>query len=210
MRVFHPPSSPSLSSLFRASGAGPHYDTTSNDPFNNRRVATWLVYLQGVKKGGQTVFPLLSASSESKHVTPSSSEHGMALARERFEPACRGKGRGSDAVVVQPQKGMAVLFFPVDPRTKEIDRRMVHGACPVKSNTKWIMQQWVHEDVFVPSLEKSVLALFPWPQKTIAQARPRMPRGTCVTCASLSSMRTPWQPDVCSPSGRGGCANTRK
>ncbi|GAB4820202.1 hypothetical protein N2152v2_007248 [Parachlorella kessleri] len=97
-----------------------HKEGTAN---GGNRYATVLMYLSDVEEGGETIFPNLPA------------------------PKTRDNSGFSDCakphVAVKPRKGDAVLFHSIRP-TGEIERRSMHGACPVVKGIKWSAAKWMH------------------------------------------------------------------
>jgi prolyl 4-hydroxylase len=55
----------------------------------------------------------------------------------------RGGGTQFDTVTVLPQAGRAVVFYPSDPETGEVDQRLGHAALPPIDCEKWVMQVWI-------------------------------------------------------------------
>lgn len=101
---------------------GPGTDETGAREFlacGGQRLATILVYLNSVTRGGETAFPLLNGTGEVR------------------APTLR----------VSPERGRALIFFPgrVD---GGIDDRLLHEALPVpQGQTKWVAQMWVRHGV---------------------------------------------------------------
>lgn len=96
-----------------------HKDGTSN---GGNRYATVLSYLSDVEEGGETYFPFLPA--------PAGDNEGFTDCARKY-------------VAVQPKKGDALLFHNIQP-SGALEKRSMHGACPVIKGTKWAMAKWIH------------------------------------------------------------------
>eukprot|EP00249_Psilotum_nudum_P007568 c20660_g1_i1 orf=846-1700(+) len=107
----------------------PHYDyfhDMVNQKLGGHRVATILMYLSNVVRGGETVFPN-SQDPQTKDDTWSE---------------CSKKG-----IAVKPEKGDALLFFSLNPDGIP-DTRSLHGSCPVIEGEKWSATKWIHVKSF--------------------------------------------------------------
>lgn len=97
-----------------------HHDfgyRTLNDPKQEARFLTLLLYLNEGMKGGETSFP-------------------------RWVNA-----ETSDALMVTPEVGKAVLFYSQLP-DGNLDDVSQHAAIPIEQGEKWLINLWVHDPIY--------------------------------------------------------------
>jgi len=110
-----------------------HYDTfdpASYGPQVSQRVASVLLYLTDVEEGGETHFPLEGREGLER------------LRRGHIDyKTCEGGLR------VAPRAGDALLFWNVHPNAT-LDKRALHGGCPVVRGEKWVATKWIRDKSF--------------------------------------------------------------
>ncbi|KAJ0981623.1 hypothetical protein J5N97_009878 [Dioscorea zingiberensis] len=105
----------------------PHFDyfhDKANQELGGHRIATVLMYLSNVAKGGETIFP----NSEGKLTQP----------KDDTWSDCAKNG-----YAVKAEKGDALLFFSLHPDAST-DASSLHGSCPVIEGEKWSATKWIH------------------------------------------------------------------
>ncbi|MQM13105.1 hypothetical protein Taro_046030 [Colocasia esculenta] len=105
----------------------PHYDTYY-DPqtltLGGHRIATVLMYLSNVTRGGETIFPM--------------SEMKDSQVKDNTWSPCASTG-----YAVKPVRGNAVLFFNLYPDATPDDKSS-YGGCMVLEGVKWSATKWIH------------------------------------------------------------------
>ncbi|EOA23302.1 hypothetical protein CARUB_v10018771mg [Capsella rubella] len=105
----------------------PHFDfyyDTKTLKNGGHRVATVLMYLSNVTKGGETVFPMWKGK--------------LPQLKDDSWSECAKQG-----YAVKPKKGDALLFFDLHPNATT-DETSLHGSCPVIEGEKWSATKWIH------------------------------------------------------------------
>lgn len=119
----------------------PHYDfyqDKSKSVFSGHRIATVVMYLSNVTRGGETYFP----RSEIKD-TQSKDSTWSNCAMNKFG--------------LKPTKGDALLFFNLHPNVTT-DERSLHGSCLVVEGEKWSATKWIRVRAFEGGKDRSSLS----------------------------------------------------
>ncbi|KAI5065300.1 hypothetical protein GOP47_0019995 [Adiantum capillus-veneris] len=107
----------------------PHYDffqDNYNIQMGGHRIATVLMYLSNVTKGGETIFPNAPDYRVKDDTWSECAKRGLS---------------------VKPIQGDALLFFSLTTEAKT-DTSSLHGSCPVVAGEKWSATKWIHVDSF--------------------------------------------------------------
>ncbi|CAN0924406.1 Probable prolyl 4-hydroxylase 7 [Linum grandiflorum] len=129
----------------------PHYDyfhDKANQQLGGHRIATVLMYLSNVARGGETVFPDAEGkdSQPKPHDWSDCAKEGYAVNWIECDELT-----SYDLRTVKPEKGDALMFFSLHPDATT-DPTSLHGSCPVIEGEKWSATKWIH----VRSFEEAI------------------------------------------------------
>lgn len=100
-----------------------------------KRDATFLVYLNSVLRGGETIFPCCLNNSDAEFPCV---PNGKPLLKD----ICHQE----EFLKVSPQARTCLVFFNHEEQGGELHLRSLHGSCPVVNQEKWIVQIWLHRE----------------------------------------------------------------
>lgn len=104
-----------------------------------KRAATFLVYLNSVPQGGETIFPRAIINASNVGYTSLQNEKPLLK-----EICC-----DENIIKVVPEATSCLVFFNhiiSEQGYGELNPRSVHGSCPVIYGEKWIAQIWLHHE----------------------------------------------------------------
>ncbi len=109
-----------------------HHDTDKR----MARVATALIYLTTVEKGGETIFPFVRVKDGNMKppLNPMNLHAGITDMKEYCD--------SDEFLKVKPVAGDMLLFYDMTPGL-QIDEAAWHGACPVVKGEKIAVQRWI-------------------------------------------------------------------
>ena len=103
-----------------------------------KRAGTFLVYLNDVAEGGETIFPYALGN-----LTATNEFSSVPVRKPELSEICHKES----ILKVRPRKGQCLLFHNhlSDSEVGGLDPLAVHGSCPVELGEKWIAQIWLHD-----------------------------------------------------------------
>lgn len=139
---------------YASDGSGQRYELHHDSKMEVGRLASVIVFLTDVHKGGELLFPW-ARPLETRTASiidgvepwagrPTSELPQLFHEHQGFppiEPYCNDALAGS--LKIAPRIGRAVVFYNHAPDLKIHGGEALHGGCPPLSDDKWIAQTWV-------------------------------------------------------------------
>lgn len=119
---------------------GLHYDSGFHMQGKRvKRTATFLVYLNDVERGGETIFPY-ATNDTTQNVDK------INIIKTPIKEVCSADHK--DTLKISPKARNCILFYNhlLNNVDGVLDSRSLHGSCPVLSGEKLIAQIWLHDE----------------------------------------------------------------